>query len=329
MKVLVTGAAGFIGSHLCDSLLGDGIQVKGLDIVPKSKALNLKSALKSSFFEYIERDITISSGLPEYFSGVETVFHLAAIADIVPSIQSPERYFNSNVIGTFNVVNSCRLSKVQRIIYTASSSCYGIPEEVPTSENCRINPQYPYALTKHLGEELLMHWAKVYDLSVISLRLFNVFGPRSRTNGTYGAVFGVFLAQKLANMPLTIVGDGNQTRDFTYVSDVVSALQKSITNEHVGIINIGLGKAHSINYLASLIGSRTIHIPKRPGEPDTTLANIEKATEILDWKPKVTFEEGVSRVLSEIEYWRTAPVWTPKTIEEATRPWFQSLGKKD
>jgi len=328
LRVLVTGAAGFIGSHLCDSLVKDGFEVIGIDKLPLSEARNLKESLESTNFVYIEHDISCVNGMDKLFTGVEVVFHLAALADIVPSIENPEPYFSSNVIGTFNVIDSCRLIGVRRIIYTASASCYGIPKEIPTTESCEIDPQYPYALTKYLGEELLIHWGKVYGLSFISLRLFNVFGPRSRTNGTYGAVFGVFLAQKLAGKPLTIVGDGIQTRDFTYVSDVVSALRNSLTTTHNGILNIGSGKAHSVNYLASLIGGEKVYIPKRPGEPDSTLANIEKASEILDWKPKVTFEEGVARVLSGIQYWRKAPVWTPETIEKATRPWFQSLGKE-
>ena len=328
MRILVTGAAGFIGSHLCDSLLRNGFKVIGLDRLPLSDLRNLQEALASDNFDYVQHDISMDVGLQKIMKDVDVVFHLAALADIVPSIHNPETYFRSNVIGTFNVINSCRLSGVKKIIYTASASCYGIPQEVPTSENCSIDPQYPYALTKHLGEELLMHWGKVYGLSVISLRLFNVFGPRSRTNGTYGAVFGVFLAQKLQGMPLTVVGDGTQTRDFIYVSDVVSALQKCISSNFVGIINIGSGKTHSVNHLASLIEGNTVHIPKRPGEPDSTLASIELASEVLGWTPKVSFEEGVRKVLSEIEYWRNAPVWTPKMIEEATKSWFESLGKE-
>lgn len=328
MKVLVTGAAGFIGSHLCDSLVKDGFQVTGIDKLPLSEARNLKESLESTNFVYIEHDISCVNGMDKLFTGVEVVFHLAALADIVPSIESPEPYFSSNVIGTFNVINSSRLSGVRRLVYTASASCYGIPKEVPTTESCEIDPQYPYALTKYLGEELLIHWGKVYGLSFISLRLFNVFGPRSRTNGTYGAVFGVFLAQKLAGRPLTVVGDGTQTRDFTYVSDVISALRKSVTSNYIGILNIGTGQAQSVNYLASLIGGEKVNIPRRPGEPDSTLASIEKALEVLGWTPKVTFEEGVAKVLSGIDYWKEAPVWTPETIEEATRPWFRSLGRE-
>jgi UDP-glucose 4-epimerase len=324
MRVLVTGAAGFIGSHLCEALIEDGIYVTAVDRVPVVDAINLQACQKNSLFEYIQLDISILDALEPVFAGVDAVFHLAAL---VPSIDTPETYFDSNVVGTFNVAETCRRTRVHRLVYAASASCYGIPQQVPTPEEAAINPQYPYALTKYLGEEIILHWGNVYGLSVASLRLFNVFGPRSRTNGTYGAVFGVFLAQKLAGKPLTIVGDGLQTRDFTYVSDVVSAFKKSMLSDYEGILNIGSGQTHSVDYLASLIGGERVHIPKRPGEPDSTQANIEKAKRVLNWTPQVKFEEGVSKVLAEINYWKSAPVWTPESIKTATEPWFKSLEK--
>ena len=146
------------------------------------------------------------------------------MADIVPSIQNPKNYYESNVTGTFNVVSLSVKHKVKKIIYTASSSCYGISKKFPTDELEKLDPKYPYALTKLLGEQILMHWSKVYKISVISLRLFNVYGPKSRTSGTYGAMFGTFLAQKISNKPFTVVGNGKQSRDFTYVSDIIDAL---------------------------------------------------------------------------------------------------------
>jgi len=327
MRVLITGAAGFIGSHLCEALIDDGVYVTAVDRMPVVEAINLQACLKNSLFEYKQLDISMLDVLEPIFVGVDVVFHLAALADIVPSVETPETYFDSNVVGTFNVAEICRRTRVHRLVYAASASCYGIPQQVPTSEKAAISPQYPYALTKYLGEEIILHWGKVYGLSVASLRLFNVFGPRSRTNGAYGAVFGVFLAQKLAGKPLTIVGDGLQTRDFTYVSDVVSAFKKSMLSDYEGILNIGSGQTHSVDYLASLIGGERVHIPKRPGEPDSTQANIEKAKRVLNWTPKVKFEEGVSKVLADINYWKNAPVWTPESIKTATEPWFKSLEK--
>ena len=177
------------------------------------------------------------------------------MADIVPSIEIPDDYYHSNVNSTFNVLEACRKHSVKKIIYSASSSCYGTPDEYPTKETAKIRTQYPYALTKHLGEQLVMHWCQVYNLSAVSLRFFNVYGPRSRTSGTYGAVFGVFLAQKLSGKPFTVVGDGTQTRDFTYVSDVVDAII-AVTESDVNgeIINIGSDRTYSVNHLVELLG---------------------------------------------------------------------------
>jgi UDP-glucose 4-epimerase len=183
-------------------------------------------------------------------------------------------------------------------------------------------------LTKYLGEQTALHWGQVYDLSVVSLRFFNVYGPRSRTSGTYGAVFGVFLAQKLDGKPYTVVGDGNQTRDFVYVTDVANALVtvgfSSVKNE---VFNVGTGNPQSVNALVSLLGGEKIHIPKRPGEPDCTWADIRKIKSFFGWEPKVSFTEGVGEILKYIDYWKDAPVWTPATIEKATEDWFKYLVK--
>ena len=168
-------------------------------------------------------DISVPDGLPPLFAGIDWVFHLAALADIVPSMENPAKYHQANVDGTVAVLEASRYAGVKRFVYSASSSCYGIPDQVPTLETSPIRPMYPYALTKNLGEQCVMHWNQVYQMPCMSLRLFNVYGPRSRTSGTYGAVFGVFLAQKLAGRPFTVVGDGEQTRDFTFVTDVVEA----------------------------------------------------------------------------------------------------------
>ena len=209
MKVAVTGGAGFIGSHLVDALLGEDNEIVILDNFSTGRLENIKHL--ENRVEVVECDLAVSGSWTEKLEGVDHVFHLAALADIVPSIQQPEAYFRANVDGTFNVLTASQKASAKRFIYAASSSSYGIPDFYPTSESAAIRPQYPYALTKHMGEELVMHWAKVYRLPALSLRFFNVYGPRSRTTGTYGAVFGVFLAQKLAGKPFTIVGDGEQT----------------------------------------------------------------------------------------------------------------------
>lgn len=328
MKVLVTGGAGFIGSHLVDGLLALSYQVTVLDNFSTGRRENL--AHVTDRIRLVECDISKTGDWANELKNIDWVFHLAALADIVPSIQNPDEYFCANVDGTFNLLQAAKAAEVKRFVYAASSSCYGIPDQYPTNEDAEVRPQYPYALTKRLGEELVIHWAKIYKLPALSLRFFNVYGTRSRTSGTYGAVFGVFLAQKLANQPLTVVGDGEQTRDFTYVTDVVNALIAAAQSQKIAeIYNVGSGKTISVNRLVELLGGKKVYIPKRPGEPDSTFADIKKIRSELNWNPQIPIEEGVTRVVENIEYWRTAPVWTPKTISSATEDWFKYLGANE
>jgi UDP-glucose 4-epimerase len=328
-RALVTGGAGFIGSHLVESLLKRGIQVTVLDNLSNGRLENLALVNDNSDLTFYNVDVSEFEKIRPLFEGVDWVFHLAALADIVPSIQNPLRYHKANVDGTVAVLEAARLAKVRRFVYAASSSCYGIPDLYPTPESAPIRPMYPYALTKYLGEEAVLHWAQVYDVPAVALRLFNVYGPRSRTSGTYGAVFGVFLAQKLHGVPFTVVGDGTQTRDFTFVSDVVAAFIAAADSEYTKeVFNVGSGASQSVNRLTELLGGERIYITKRPGEPDSTFADIKKITSRLSWKPEVTFEKGVSEMLSQIEYWRTAPVWTENAISDATRDWHKYLGSE-
>lgn len=323
-KVIVTGGAGFIGSHLVDALLDQGAKVIVLDNFSTGRPENLNHV--AGKIKLIQCDISSPGDWQDYFESVDKVFHLAALADVVPSIEKPDDYYHANVNGTFNVLEACKKYSIKKIIYSASSSCYGIPDEFPTKESAEIRPQYPYALTKYLGEQLVMHWCQVYKLPALSLRFFNVYGPRSRTSGTYGAVFGVFLAQKLANKPFTVVGDGSQTRDFTYVSDIVNAICIASESKISGkIINIGSDNTYSVNKLANLLGGDKTYIPKRPGEPDCTWANIDTAKELLNWRPVVGLEEGVDILLQNIDYWREAIVWDKDSIEKATEKWFKYL----
>lgn len=326
MKTLVTGGAGFIGSHLVEHLLDKGHEVIVLDNFSTGRRSNLEHLEHHARLKVIEVDISNFESIKKYFQGIDWVFHIAGLADIVPSIQNPMEYHKSNVDGTLCVLEASRLSEVRRFIYAASASCYGIPDVYPTSETAQIKPMYPYALTKNLGEQLIMHWGLVYKLPVVSLRFFNVYGPRSRTSGTYGAVFGVFLAQKLAGKPLTIVGDGNQTRDFTFVTDVVSAVICAAESDVVlESMNVGSGAPASVNRIADLIGGERVHLPKRPGEPDHSQADITKIRKLLNWSPAVKIEEGVAKLLENIDYWRQAPVWTKESIAEVTKDWFKHL----
>lgn len=328
MRSLVTGGCGFIGSHIVDLLLKEGHFVRVIDNFSTGRHENLQHHKNNSNLEIFHADIRNKQEIEPIFENIDYVFHLAALADIVPSIQKPEEYYTSNVVGTFHVLECARKVGIKKLVYAASSSCYGIPDMYPTDETAEIRPQYPYALTKRLGEESVLHWGMVYHLPVITLRLFNVYGTRSRTSGTYGAVFGVFLAQKIAGKPFTIVGDGNQTRDFTYVTDVANAFYTVAVSEIVNeTFNVGSGGTYSVNRLCELLQGDSVHIPKRPGEPDCTFADTSKIEEMLGWRPRVTLENGVKMILENIDYWKEAPVWTPESIKIATTDWFKYLGK--
>ncbi|MBI2271673.1 MAG: SDR family oxidoreductase [Bacteroidetes bacterium] len=327
MKVLVTGGCGFIGSHTVDRLLQDGHEVIVIDNLSSGNARNLEHHKDNKKLSVHIASITDLEKIESLFNGVDWVFHLAALADIVPSIERPMQYHNSNVNGTICVLEACRKNNVKRIIYSASSSCFGIPDTFPTSETAEIRCQYPYAVTKYLGEEYCLYWKQIYKMNITCMRFFNVYGPRARTAGTYGAVFGVFLAQKLNNKPYTVVGDGEQTRDFTFVTDIVDACVTAAKRNDVSghVFNVGSGNTYSINKLVGLLGGEITYIPKRPGEPDCTFADTSKISKLLGWKPKVSFEKGVKIMLDNIDYWREAPLWEPHTIAEATKDWFKYL----
>ena len=324
MRSIVTGGAGFIGSHLVDKLLDMGHEVIVLDNYSTGRKENLSHV--DGQIKLVECDLSIKGDWVLEFYEVDWVFHLASLADIVPSIQNPEGYFRSNVDATFYVLEAAKHANVKRLVYSASSSCYGIPDKYPTPEESDIRPQYPYALAKRMGEELVEHWAQLYKLPAISLRFFNVYGTRSRTSGTYGAVFGVFLAQKLANKPFTVVGDGNQTRDFTYVTDIVSALiaaaKSNLSNK---IYNVGSDTTVPVNKIVELLGGDKVNIPKRPGEPDCTYADITKIKDDLGWKPTISIEKGIDIIIENIDYWKEATVWEPESIAGATSDWFKYL----
>jgi len=327
MKAIVTGGAGFIGSHMVDLLVKNNYEVIVIDNLSNGRLDNIKH--HKGKVKFVQADIgDYKVNLEEYFEDVDYVFHYAALADIVPSINNPLKYHKANVDGTINILEAARKSeKLKKFVYAASSSCYGIPDIYPTPESSLIAPEYPYAHTKTVGEKYVLHWGNVYDMPIVSMRFFNVYGIRHRTSGTYGAVFGVFLAQLLNEKPLTVVGDGKQTRDFTYVTDIVDACYSAAISDIVQeVLNVGSGNTYSINYLVELLGGNKVYIPKRPGEPDSTFADITKINKLLGWKPKVSIEEGVQIMLDNIEQWKDAPVWDENSINEATKDWFKCLG---
>lgn len=328
MKVLVTGGAGFIGSHLLERLIINK-KIKKIIIIDHledGSTKNINHFLKNKKIKLVKQNICNLKKIKKYFKRIKIVFHLAAIADIVPSIANPQSYINTNFYGTLNILESMRFHKVKRIIYAASSSCYGIPFKFPTSEKDSIETFYPYSFSKYISELAIIHWSKVYKLNFISLRLFNVYGLRSRTTGAYGAVMGVFLKQKLSRKPFTIVGNGRQTRDFVNAKDVALAFEKAgFSKKKNKIYNVGTGKPKSINTLAKLLGGKHAFIPKRPGEPNYSQADISKIKKDLNWKPKITFELGIKELLQNIDYWKDAPLWDKKKIKKATSEWFKFL----
>jgi len=329
VRAVVTGGAGFVGSHMVDLLVDRGCDVCVIDNLSTGRLENLAQHRGNPQVRIFETDMVGLEMACPRLAGADYVFHFGGIGDIVPSIERPLDYMRANVTGTLAVLEAARYAKVRKFVYAASSSCYGSAPRIPTPEDAPVVPEYPYALSKYLGECAVMHWGKVYGLPVISLRIFNAYGPRSRTSGVYGAVFGIFLAQKLKSSPFTVVGDGTQTRDFVYVTDVARAFLLAAESTHTQeVLNVGAGAPQSVNRLVELLGGDVVHVPKRPGEPDCTWADTRKIRERLRWLPEVSFEDGVANMLQSIEYWSDAPVWTPEAIEAATQVWFKYLGRE-
>ena len=323
---IVSGGAGFIGSHMSDLLLSKGFKVIVIDDLSGGHKKNIAKHLNAKNLILIKKNIIDLKYKDLKTKEAKYFFHFAGKGDIVPSIENPFEYFNTNVMGTVNALQLSRKLKIKKFVYAASSSCYGLAN-TPTKEDHKIDPKYPYALSKYMGENLVFHWSRVYGLNVSSVRIFNAYGPRVKTTGAYGAVFGVFFKQKLMKKPFTLVGNGKQKRDFLYVTDVAQAFYKVAlsTNKKYKIFNLGSGNPQSILKLIKLIGGKYIKIPKRPGEPDVTWANIKKIKNVTGWKPIVKFENGVEEMLKNINYWNNAPLWKPANIKKATKSWFKYI----
>jgi len=294
-KVVVTGGAGFIGSHLVDALVERGFQVHVIDNLSGGKREHVN---KNAILH--ELDIRKLETIKPVINGAEYVFHLAALPRVQYSIENPEETHDVNVTGTLNVLIASNGGGVKRVIYSASSSAYGNQSVMPLTEDMVAEPLSPYGLQKYIGELNCRLWTKVYGLPTVSLRYFNVYGPRFNPEGAYALVIGKFIKQKKEGKKLTITGDGGQTRDFTHVSDVVNANILAAESEKVGqgeVINIGAGKNQSINRIAELVGGEVEYIPERL-EPKDTLADNSKARILLGWEPKVSIEEGIKELIT-------------------------------
>tara|TARA_B100000700_G_C15037944_1_gene853723 strand:- start:1342 stop:2241 length:900 start_codon:yes stop_codon:yes gene_type:complete len=298
MKALVTGGAGFIGSHLVKKLVKKKYKVIVLDNLSTGSLKNLR--LVKNKIDFIKCDITKNKISSKIFRDIDYVFHLAGLSKATESIKKPSKYFRANVKGTINILNYISKIKIKKFIYSASASCYGNPKKIPTSEKDKIQNLTPYASTKWKAEKIIMEYAKKYKIPSISLRLFNVYGPGSLSSSPYSAVISVFVKQRKSNKPLTIVGDGLQTRSFVYVSDVVDGMIKAarskVKNE---IFNLGSKNSLTIISLAKLFKGRKIYIPKRLGDPRNSFSDIRKIQKILRWRPKISISKGIRALLNE------------------------------
>jgi len=324
---LVTGGAGFIGSHVVDLLLEKKFKVIVVDDLSGGHINNIKHHLKNKNFHFVKKNICNLKTKDLKVKQLDFTFHFAGKGDIVPSIVYPKEYFSTNLMGTINILEISREFKIKKFLYAASSSCYGIAK-TPTKETAKVDPLYPYALSKLMGEDAAIHWSKLFNIPTISIRIFNAYGPRVKTTGAYGAVFGVFFKQKLSKKPFTLVGDGSQKRDFLHVRDVARAFFKAANSKtNFNIFNLGAGKPQSIRSLIKILGGDYVKIPKRPGEPHKTWANISRIKKELKWEPELSFDDGVREMLKNINYWKNAPLWNIKKIKSATKDWFKYMNK--
>lgn len=294
MKILVTGGAGFIGSNLVDALIEKGFNVIVIDNLSlgKKEYLNPKA-------EFHQLDIRDLEKIKPLFKGIDYVFHLAARPRVPFSIENPLEAHTNNALGTLNVLIASRDGRVKKVIYSSSSSIYGDQEKLPLHEDMTPNPKSPYAFQKLIGEKYCQLFYELYGLPSVCLRYFNVYGPRISFEGSYILVIGVFLQQKMKRKPLTIEGDGEQSRDFTHINDVIRANILALESDKIGkaeVINIGAGDSHSINKIAQLIGGKIINKPSRVGDVRHTLADNTRAKELLGWQSIVKIEEGIEEL---------------------------------
>lgn len=294
--VLVTGGAGFIGSHVVDALVGRGLQVRVLDNFATGDRRNLNPAA-----ELVEADIRRGEAIRPAFAGVDCVFHIAALPRVPLSIERPVETHLTNVVGTLNVLLAARDLGVRRVIFSGSSSVYGDQPELPLREDMVPNPLNPYALQKLVGEQYARMFHRLFGLQCLSLRYFNVYGTRMPSEGAYLTVISVFLRQRSEGQPLTIHGDGEQSRDFTHVSDVVRAnlLAMDCAVADGRAINIGAGHNVSVNRVAAQIGGPTVHTPPRAGDARHTLADLGQAKRTLGWQPQISLEAGLGQLLAD------------------------------
>ena len=295
MHYIVTGGAGFIGSNLVDALIDAGHSVRVIDNLStgKRERVNPKA-------EFVLADFTKLDEIKPHFQGIDGVFHVGALPRIPFSIEHPIESAEANVMGTLNVFVAAKDAGVKRVVYSASSSAYGGQSELPLRPDMPVNPLNPYALHKYFGEKVAEYFHRFNKMETVALRYFNVYGPRMSDEGAYVTVIAVFKNQRKAGKPLTIAGDGEQTRDFTHVSDVVRANMLAMESPKVGageVLNVGAGERHSVNKIAKIVGGEIQYLPGRLGEARDTLADISLTKELIGWEPRVKFDDGLRELL--------------------------------
>lgn len=308
MKCIVTGGAGFIGSNLVDKLIQDGHEVTVIDNESSDAHDNFYWNEKANNYKYNVCDYIMCSDVFKRHKP-DIVFHLAAEARIQPCIDDPLKAVESNVVGTTTILELCRKYKVKRLVFSSTSSAYGLKNNTPSNENMLADCLNPYSATKVAGEEMCKMYSKLYGLETVILRYFNVYGERQPVKGQYAPVIGIFKRQKDLNQSLTIVGDGEQRRDFVHVSDVIYANILAATKifdewqidgtkqtiyQFGQIYNVGTGINYSIKDIAKMISKDYKHIESRVGEARITLADISKIQKQLDWKPKIKLNEWIA-----------------------------------
>lgn len=302
-NVLVTGGCGFIGSHIVDKLIGMG---KNVFVVDNETSSSAAQYYYNDHATYFKDSITNSKKLAHVFEkSIDTVFHLAALSRIPYSIEHPTQACETNCMGTLNVLEMSRHYGVKRVIYSSTSSAYGLKNSAPQNEDMQPDCLNPYSASKVAGENLCKIYTSLYDVETVILRYFNVYGERHPTQGSYAPVVGVFKQQALEGKPMTIFGDGKQRRDFTHVKDVVKAnilAAESVDKNVLGeIFNVGGGVNYSILEIANLIGGEYMLLAPKPGEAQETLANIDKIKKLLGWKPEIKLENWIKKQNNKIK----------------------------
>jgi UDP-glucose 4-epimerase len=306
MKVLVTGGAGFIGSHLVERLLAAGDTVCVVDDLSTGKRENLVQHRNLDFIEGDIRDLGLIHGCA---GGIDTIVHLAAVASVQASMDDPVHTHQVNFDGTLNLLEASRRHGVKRFIYASSAAVYGDVAAIPVSEQAALRPLSPYATDKLSGEYYLSHYHRSYGLPATAFRFFNIYGPRQDPSSPYSGVISIFLESLIRNKPVTVFGDGNQTRDFVFVSDLADLLGRAThgTDGVGGVFNVGTGKRHSLLHLLAILeelAGKKIerrHEPARPGDIQHSCADVTRLRNIFGGAPATTFEQGLKKLLQSLQ----------------------------